>query len=226
MHKYFIPCDHVRLIDSPVSHPGSHHDQQIRFVDCTIGVGFPVISHHSEIQRMICRHNADAHHGRYHRNAVLFREPAQILLRPAQKHAAARTDNGTLCFLQFFDHLFDLHSISLDGGLVSAHGNRIGIFEFTDCGILNIDWNINQHRATSAGICNMESFLEYSGDIIHIFNQVTVFYERLYRSRNICLLEYIAAQKLAVHLSGDADQGNAVRKCRGNACDHIGGART
>ena len=33
----------------------------------------------------------------------------------------------------------------------------------------------------------------------------------------------IAAQQLAVHLSGDADQGDAVRKGRGDARDHIGG---
>ena len=53
----------------------------------------------------------------------------------------------------------------------------------------------NQHRAFSAGIGDMKSFLKDAWNVIHVFYQIAVFYKGFYRTGNISFLEYIASQQ-------------------------------
>ena len=89
-------------------------------------------------------------------------------------------------------------------------------------GILDINGDVDEDRPLSSGICHIKGFLENSGNIIHIPDKVAVFYKGFRRACNIGLLEHIAAKQLAVHLSGNADQGYAVCKGCCNAGDQIG----
>ena len=112
--------------------------------------------------------------------------------------------------------------MALDRRLVGSHIHFIRITEFGDLGILDINGDVNEDRPLSSGICHIKGFLENSGNIIHIPDKVAVFYKGFRRARNIGLLEHIAAKQLAVHLSGNADQGYAVCKGCCNAGDQIG----
>ena len=95
--------------------------------------------------------------------------------------------------------------------------------EIFDRCILDINGNIDQYRPFSTGIGNIKCFLEHSGNIIYIFHQIAVFYKRFHGAGNIRLLEHITAQQFTVDLTGNADHGDTVSKCRGNTGDHIGG---
>ena len=128
--------------------------------------------------------------------------------------------------LQFLDNLFDLYGVPLDRGLISTQIYLFRIMEVFDNSILNINGNIDQYRTFSSGICNIKCLFEYPGNIIYVLYQITVFYKRFHRTGDIRLLEHITAQQFTVYLSGDTDQGNAVRKCRGNTRDDIRSTRS
>ena len=205
VHKHFIPGNHIRLVHRSIRYPGAYHNQKIRVVHGTVGIRLSVISHHPIVKRVICRHDTDSHHSRYHWNAMIFCKFAQLVLCVAQQNTAACTDNRSFSFFQLRYYFFNLYRMSLYGRLVRTQRNFLRIFEFTDCRILNVNGHIYQHRASSACVCYVKSFLENPGNIVYIPDQIAVFYERLHRSRNIGFLEYVAAQKFAVHLTRNAD---------------------
>ena len=175
---------------------------------------------------MFSGHDTDSHHGRHYGNSVFFRKCPKLLLRLTEQYTASGTDNRPLCLFQFPDHLFDLYGMSLDRWFISAEVYLFRIMKILDRGILNINGNIDQHRSFSTGIGNIKRFPEYSGNIIYIFYQIAVFHKRFHSAGDVRLLEYIASQQFAVHLTGDTDQWNTVRKCCSNTRDNIRSARS
>ena len=143
MHQHLVAGDQLRLVHSPVRHSGSHHNQKLRLVHGPVGIGLSVISHHSEIQRVIRGHDSDSHHGGNHGNLMLFAKCLQLLFRAGEKDPSSGADNWTLCLCKLSGHLLDLYHIAFYGRLVGAHGDRLGISEFLNLRVLNINGNVD-----------------------------------------------------------------------------------
>ena len=78
----------------------------------------------------------------------------------------------SLCFLQFFDHFLYLQRISLYRRLISAEFDLIGIGETTYLLHLYIYGQVYQNRALSSGICDVESFLYDSRNVLCILYKI------------------------------------------------------
>ena len=221
MYQNLVPRDQIRLAYGAVRHARTHHNQKVRLVHRPVCIRFSVISDHAVIQRMLCRHHADAHHRRNDRYPVLLRKAAQLFFRLAQEHTASGADDRLFRPFQLTDDLFDLYGMSLDRRLVGAERNLLGVSEPADRRILNVNRNVDQHRAFSPAVGNVERLLENAGNVIDILDEIAVLDEGFHRTRDVGLLEYVAAQQFTVYLTGDADQRDAVRKSRGDAGNHI-----
>ena len=81
MDQSFSGSDKIRLADGTICYSCTEHDDQIRFVLGLIGIGFSVIAHHSEIQRVFRGHDTDAHHGGNHGDLVLFSKSNELIFR-------------------------------------------------------------------------------------------------------------------------------------------------
>ena len=95
--------------------------------------------------------------------------------------------------LQCLDYLFNLHNMPLYGRLVGTDIDFLRICKTADCRILDINGNINQYRTFSAGIGNIKGFLKDTGNILHVFHKIAVFYKGLHSARDIRFLEYVAS---------------------------------
>ena len=104
---------------------------------------------------------------------------------------------------------------------ICAHAHTVRIFEFAYRRILHIDRNVDQDRTFSAGICNIKCFFKNLRNVLCIFDQIAVFDKGFRRSSDIRLLEHIAADQLAVDLSGNAHKRNAVCKSRCDASNQV-----
>ena len=155
--------------------------------------------------RPTLKNDADSHHGGDDWNPVPLRKGAKLSLRLAQKHAASRTDQGSFGFFKLIDDLLDLHRMALDRGLIGTQENLLRVFEFCDRRILDVDGHIYQHRALAPGVGDIKRLLENPGNLICVLHQIAVFYKGFHRARDVRLLEYVASQKLAVYLAGNAD---------------------
>ena len=109
-----------RFRNGTVGDPRTGNDQKVTVCHCTVCIGFSVISQHSEVQRVVFRHNADAHHRCYKRDIVLLTELADTLLAVSEDNTAAGTDQRLFRFIDRSDHFMHLWVISLCTWLVSA----------------------------------------------------------------------------------------------------------
>ena len=231
MYQHLIMGDQIRLVHGTVGYTGPYHNQKIRFIHGPVGIGFSVVSHHAEVHGMLCGHYTDSHHCGNHRNAEFLRKLPQFLTGSAQGNAASGVNQRPFCLFQLPHYFFNLDNMPFDSGLVGPHIHLFRITEFSNLGILHIHGNINEDRTFSTCIGHIKSFFKNTGDIVHVSYEIAVFHKGLRRPCNVRFLEYIASQKLAVHLSGDTDKGNTVRKSGGNTGDQVcgpgaGGYRT
>ena len=97
-----------RLRNGAVSDPRTGNDQKVTVCNGAVRVRFSVISKHSEVKRVVLRHNADAHHRCYKRNIVLLTELADTFLTVSEDHAAAGEDHGAFRFLNQIQCLDDI----------------------------------------------------------------------------------------------------------------------
>ena len=109
-----------RFRNGTVGDPRAGNDQKVTVCHCTVCIGFSVISQHSEVQRVVFRHNADAHHRCYKRDIVLLTELADTFLTVSEDNTAAGTDQRLFRFIDRSDHFMHLWVISLCTWLVSA----------------------------------------------------------------------------------------------------------
>ena len=109
-----------RLRNGAVCDPCTRDDQKVTVCHGTVCIGFSVISQHSEVQGVVFRHNADAHHRCYKWDIILFAELADTLFAVSEDNTAAGTDQRLFRFIDRSDHLMHLRVVSLCARLVSA----------------------------------------------------------------------------------------------------------
>ena len=109
-----------RFGNGTVGDPRTGNDQKVTVCHGTVCIRFSIISQHSEVQRVVFRHNADAHHRCYKRDIVLLTELADTFLTVSEDNTAAGTDQRLFRFIDRSDHFMHLWVISLCTWLVSA----------------------------------------------------------------------------------------------------------
>ena len=72
VYHNLILSNKIRPVYCTVRNSCSNHQKKIRLIHGSISIRGPVISDHSKIKRMLCRHNSNTHHGRYNRNIIKF----------------------------------------------------------------------------------------------------------------------------------------------------------
>ena len=119
MDDIYLLFQIFRLRNGAVSDPRTGNDQKVTVCHGAVRVRFSVISKHSEVKRVVLRHNADTHHRCYKRDIVLLTELADTLLTVSEDHTAA-ADQRLFRFIDRSNYFMHLRIISLCVWLVSA----------------------------------------------------------------------------------------------------------
>ena len=110
--------------------------------------------------------------------------------------------------------------------LVAYYIYLFGIFKAFYLACLHINRNINKHRTRTACRSYMESLLENLWKLCGILYKIAVLYEGFTRTCNICLLEYISAEQVALYLTCYSNERNRVHISCCDTCYHIQSAGT
>ena len=210
--------------DGPVRCPGADHDQKVRFRQGLVGALVAVGADHAHVQRMLCGKQGQTHHGGDRGNARAGNQLPQFLLRTRQEHAAAGADHGTLRLGDGLRHPHDLLVVAPDTGVVAPDGHAVrenGVLHHL---LLDIDRDVNEHRAGPAAGGNVKGLADDLGKPGGVLDQIAVFNKRSHCAGDIHLLEDVPAQQAGGHLPGDRHQGDRIHISGGNAGDEVGGA--
>ena len=91
--------------------------------------------------------------------------------------------------------------------------------------LLRVLGEVHEHRAGTPGLGDDENFAERARDIFRPGDHHVVFGDRHGDAGDVHFLKGIGAEHLAADLPGDADHRGRIQHGRGNAGDHVGGAR-
>ena len=221
VHQDLVLHDEIGLADGAVRDTGADHDDHVRIIHGTVAVGLSVIAHHTVKERVLRGNGGKTHHGADCGDLILFQKTDDLIRGIAQVYAAAHADNGAFGALELSDHLFDLHSMTGHCGLIGPQVHALRIGEMAHGLLLDIDRQVDQDRASAAGIGDIEGLLDDPRNVRGIAHDIAVFDKRFAGAGNIRLLEYITAHHLAVHLTGDTYKGNTVRKRGRDSSDQI-----
>ncbi len=221
MYQNLILCNQIRLGNGAVRYPGADHQDHVRLVHGAVSVFLPVVAHHAVEHRILGRKNAESHHGADSRNSEHFGKLLHLALRVRKMHTAADAQNRALRMGKLRKDLADLYRMAFHGRLVGPHGDGLRILKPADRLLLYVKGQIDQDRSRASCSCNVKGFLKDPRDLLGAAHDVAVLDEGLHRAGNVRLLKDVAAHLVGIHLSGDADHGNAVRKGRCNSGDQI-----
>ena len=107
------------------------------------------------------------------------------------------------------------------GRLVPRNVKGVNVRQVTQIFRLNISRDVDEHRARTAGRGDVKRFLHHPRNILRIFNQVRVLDKGQGRAENICFLERVRPDQIAVDLSGDRDDRDRIQIRRRDARDQI-----
>ena len=109
-----------RLRNGAVCDPCARDDQKVTVCDRAVCVRFSVVSEHTEVERVVLRHDTDSHHRCDKRDIVFLAELADTFLTISEDHAAAGTDQRLFRLVDRCDYFMHLRVVSLCARLVSA----------------------------------------------------------------------------------------------------------
>ncbi len=90
--------------------------------------------------------------------------------------------------------------------------------------LLNIFWEINDHRARSTGRRNVKRLLHHTRDFANVGDEIAVLHDAQCHAVKIRFLKRAFADHRLRHLAGEHDQRHAVHPRISHAGDEVGGA--
>ena len=205
---------------------GTHHDEQVGVGQCLIGTVVAVGADHAQIQGVIGGQDGQAHHGLDHGDGAALGQLHQFLLGACQPDTAAGTDQRLTGAGDGVHYALDLQFVALGTGLIAADVDFFGVCKLFDILILDINGNVDEDGAGTAGGGDVESLLDDAGDVVGVLHQIAVLGEGSHGAGDVHFLEDIAAQQMAGDLTGDGHHGDGVHIGRGDAGDEVGCAGT
>ncbi|MCY1499327.1 hypothetical protein D9M68_333420 [compost metagenome] len=171
---------------------------------------------------MVVGDGAPAHQRRDDRNAGDLGEFGQEVRGVGVDDAAAGDDQRTLRLVQHGQGLLGLGTRRLRLiGLKRLIGVRIEL----DLGELDVDRQVDQHRAGTAGAHDVESLLEDEGNQRGLHDGNRPLGYGCGDLRNIDSLEVFLVEPGARRLPSDAEDRDRIRRSRIEAGDHVGAGR-
>ena len=209
----------------PVSGSGAHHNEQVAFGQRLVGAVVAVGAHHAQIEGVVGGQDRDAHHGLDHGDVAPLGQRHQLVPGVGQPHAAAGQNQGLTGLGNGVHHALDLQVVAPHTGLVASNGHFLHGSELFQCLVLNVNGNVDKHRAGTAGGGDVEGLRHHPGQRFRVLDQIAVFDEGGDGAGDIHLLENIPAQQVAGHLPGDGHHGDGVHVGGGDAGDEVGRPR-
>ena len=171
------------------------------------------------------RKAADSHQRRGYRNLGAFGKLGQFLRSLRSDHTATAIDHRPLGGGNKAQHLLKGQIIRASHGIVAAQADSLRE-DWMGSLVLDVLGNIDQHRAGTSALGDMECLLDDPGNIIDIPDKIAVLHHRKGHPEEIGLLESTAPDHLLRHLPGDRHKRHGIHVGISNAGHEIGGAGT
>jgi len=216
-------CHVVALLhcrNSAVAHSRAHQYERVAGVYRGIRRLAAVHAEHSVEQRRISRDSAQTHHRGNYGDIGLFAHKCRGV---AGEKPAAGKDKRLLRLCDRSSRALYLVAVAGAARAVAADIHGLRILEVY-LSLLNIERNVYQHRASSAGARDIERALEHLGGVLRALEKVAVLYERLCGACDIRFLENISAYLVGVHLTGDHHHRHGIHIRRCDRRDEVQGA--
>ena len=136
-----------------VREAGTHRDQHVTVGHGPVGGVAAVHAHHTDVHGVAVRHHTGRHQGVGGRDLGLVQQIPQRLAGGRAAHAAAKVHQRALCRVDQVG--CPAHLFRIKGGH-RADGLRLLVFKLAHGGS-HILWDVHQHRALAAALCNAES---------------------------------------------------------------------
>ena len=177
---------------------------------------------HAGHQRMVVGDRAPAHQRRDDRNARDLGELDQQVRRVGVDDAAAGDDQRPLGLVQHGQRLL---------GLLARHGRLerrkrlVGVDVELDLGELDVDRQVDQHRAGTARAHQVERLLQRHRHLVGLHDGDRPFGDRRGDRRDIDRLEILLGEPRPRRLAGDAQDRDGIGRGRIEPGDHVGAGR-
>ncbi len=125
-------------------------DEQVRFLDGIIGISGAVHAQHFQGKGIGLREGAQSHQAGGDRGLNALCKQGQLFSCAAGDDPAAGEDDRFFGAIDAGGGLLDLRQVALDGGLVAADDDLVGI-RLVSRGLLDILGHVDQHRTRAAG---------------------------------------------------------------------------
>ncbi len=167
------------LAGHPVIEPGAYGDEEVASGDRVVRCLGAVHTEHAEAERVIAGDGAKTHQGRRHRDGGCLGKPQEFGRCPRVDHSPTGIDQGTLGLDDQVERSIDLADVPLVGGLVAPEGDLPGrrppALRRT---VRDVFWEVDQHRAGSAGPRDVERLLDHAVKVVSILHEVVMFCDR------------------------------------------------
>jgi hypothetical protein len=163
----------ARIADHAVVEARADRDQDVAILHRHVGFIGAVHAQHAEVLLVGRRISAQAHQRIRHRIAQGARKLYQALRGVGKDHPAAGIDHRPLGLQQHLHRLLDLTAMALDHRVVGAHRDRLRILELALL-VGDVLGNIDQNRAGTTGLGDVERLLQRYRQIPHILDQEVV----------------------------------------------------
>ena len=204
-----------------VREAGTHRDQHVTVGHSPVGGVTAVHAQHADVHGVAVRHHTGRHQGVGGRDLGLVQQIPQRLAGGRAAHAAAKVHQRALCRVDQVG--CPAHLLLIKGG-DGADGFRLLGFKLAHGGS-HILWNVHQHRALAAALCNAESCAHGVGQILDPAHREVVLGDGHGNALNVGFLKAVLADARGGYVAGKGHHGHRVHVGRGNARDQIGGTR-
>ena len=201
-------------------------DHQVTVVHGHVGFVQAVHAQHTQPAVTRCRVGAQTHQGRGDRETRCVNQFAQQLrCRWARvDHAAAGVEHRAFRFFHCGNQIGDAFDRSFDVRLVMRTD-----FVFVGIGVgceLNIFGDVDQHRARTARLCDVERFVDAARQFGGVFDQPVVFGARTGDANGVGLLERVRTNHKGRNLTREHNDRDRIHQRVGQTCHRVGRTRT
>ena len=199
--------------------------QQICLLDGAVDVSLAVHAHHAKVEAMAGRNAAKAQqrHGNRHLRALCKLQH----LRPGagRDDAMARKDQRPLGIVDQMQRALQLARQCAQVRPVAGQAQGTDLPNKFGAALLCILGNVHQHRPLASAARNEESLFDGARNVFRACDKIVVLGNGQCHAGHIRFLKRIRADGLAAHLASDANNRHRVHHGRGNARNHVCGAR-
>ena len=194
-------------------------------VDRPIGVSGAVHAKPTKRQGVGFREAADAHQRGGHGNLRGLGEGHQLSGRSAGDDAAPTVEHRPLGLGDEANDFVERQFVGRLVGVVAPKNDFRGPYRL-GLGLLDVLWDVDDHRAGPAGLGDVERFLDHPRDVVHVGDQIGMLHDGQGDADDVGFLKGAPANHVLVHLAGEGDERAGIHVGVGDGRVQISGAGT